>query len=289
MITVSSTDGVELALHELGGDPEGRPLLFCHATGFHGRVWRAVADEFPDRRNLALDFRGYGDSNEQDGALRWEGFADDVLSIVDSLDLDGVQAVGHSKGGAALLLAEIARPGTFERLACFEPIVFPPMGDGDTDATGDAPENPLAAGARRRRDHFDAYEDAIERFAAKPPLGLLRADVLEDYVRHGFRPDPDGGVRLKARREHEAATYDTGSRHGAFERLGQVECPVLVLHGADGGLPAMAAPMIATALTSGEVREMSGLGHFGPLEDPVAFATEVRGFLAAAADTTGGS
>ncbi|MDE0802743.1 MAG: alpha/beta hydrolase [Acidimicrobiales bacterium] len=284
MITVCSTDGAELALHELGGDPQGRPLLFCHATGFHGRVWRAVADEFPERRNLALDFRGYGDSTEQDGVLRWEGFADDVLSVVDSLALDEVQAVGHSKGGAALLLAEIARPGTFERLACFEPIVFPPMGEGGAIGPGDAPENPLAAGARRRREHFDSYEDAIERFAAKKPLGLLRADVLEDYVRHGFQPDADGGITLKARREHEAATYDSGSLHHAYEQLDQIACPVLVLHGGDGGFPAMAAPMIATALMAGDVRAMPELGHFGPLEDPVAFATEVRGFLTAGAD-----
>lgn len=282
MTTVSSTDGVELALHELGGDPDGRPLLFCHATGFHGRVWRAVAEEFPERRNVALDFRGYGDSTEQAGALRWEGFADDVIAVIDALGSTDVQAVGHSKGGAALLLAEIARPGTFDRLACFEPIVFPPMGDGA--ATAADAENPLAAGARRRREHFDSYEDAIERFAAKRPLGLLRADVLEDYVRHGFRPDDDGGITLKARREHEAATYDTGSKHGAFEHLGRIDCPVLVLHGGDGGFPAMAAPMIAAALPAAEARQMPGVGHFGPLEDPVAFAAEIRGFIDADRD-----
>ncbi len=74
MITVDSTDGVRLAVHELGpSDPDAAPLLLCHATGFHGRVWRALADELPDRRCLALDFRGYGDSTEQDGELTWEG------------------------------------------------------------------------------------------------------------------------------------------------------------------------------------------------------------------------
>lgn len=280
MITVPSTDGVDLALHELGGDADGRPLLFCHATGFHGRVWRAVAEQFPDRRNLALDFRGYGDSTEQAGDLQWEGFADDVLAVIDHLGLQETQAVGHSKGGAALLLAEIARPGTFDRLAVFEPIVFPAMGDGASTATGDLPENPLAAGARRRREHFDSYEEAIDRFAAKRPLGLLRRDVLEDYVRHGFRPADDGGVTLKARREHEAATYDTGSQHRAFERLRDVGCPVRVLHGGDGGFPAMVAPQIAGELPSATSVPMDQLGHFGPLEDPVAFADAIRDFVA---------
>lgn len=275
MFRVASTDGVELAVHEVGGDAAGRPLIFCHATGFHGRVWRAVADSFPDRRCLALDFRGYGDSTEQDGELRWEGFADDVLAVVDHLGIDDVQAVGHSKGGAALLLAEIARPSTFERLVCFEPIVFP----GPPPETEPGGENPLASITRHRREHFDSFDEAIERFSSKPPLGSLRADVLDDYVRHGFRPADGGGVTLKARREHEAATYETGSQHGAFDRLSEVACPVVVVHGGDGGFPAIAAPMIVESLPNGALLPMTDLGHFGPLEDPVAFARVVDDFL----------
>ncbi len=277
MTRVSSTGGVRLAVHELGGDADGRPLLFCHATGFHGRVWRAVADEFPERRCLAFDFRGYGDSTEQAGILDWHGFADDVLAVVDAFDLTDVQGVGHSKGGAALVLAEITRPGTFDRLVLFEPIIFPSATDDEVGTRTGA--NPLADGARRRREHFDSYEAAIERFEDKRPLGMLRPDVLADYVRHGFRPDDGGGISLKARREHEAATYDAGSGHGGFEKLGRVRCPVLVTHGGDGGFPAMVAPMVADALPHGEIRAMTDLGHFGPLEDPVAFGDVVRGFL----------
>ncbi|WP_436795351.1 alpha/beta fold hydrolase [Actinospongicola halichondriae] len=282
MLTVPSTDGVRLAVHDLSDDPTGRPLLLCHATGFHGRVWRALAAELPDRRCLALDFRGYGDSTEQEGELRWEGFADDVLAVIDHLGLVDVQAVGHSKGGAALLLAEIARPGTFDRLVCFEPIVFPPAPEGAMPAG----ENPLATMTRRRREHFDSFEEAIERFGSKPPLGSLRSDVLDDYVRHGFRPNDDGGITLKARREHEARTYDTGSQHGAFAHLSEVACPVEIVHGGDGGFPAVAAPQIADALPDATLVDLSSLGHFGPLEDPVAFAAVVRDFLG---DDAGGA
>lgn len=277
MTTVPSTGGVQLALHELGGDPDGRPLLLCHATGFHGRVWTQVAAALPHRRCVALDFRGFGDSTAPaDGHFDWHGFGDDVLAVVDHLALHDVQAVGHSKGGAALVLAELARPGTFERLVLFEPIIFPVSPEEARQAGG---TNPLAEVTRHRRETFDSYEEAIDRFSSKPPLGSLHPDVLSDYVRHGFDETGDGRIRLKADREHEARTYEMGAGHGAFARLGEVHCPVLVAHGGDGGGPASFAPMVAEALPAGELRPFPELGHFGPLEDPAGFARVVRDFL----------
>jgi len=273
MQTVESTDGVRLAVHELGDPaPDARPLLLCHATGFHGRVWRALAEALPERRCIALDFRGYGDSTEPDGPLDWHGFADDVLAVVDALGLGPVEAVGHSKGGAAILLAEQARPGTIERAVCFEPIVFPPV-------EGERPPNHLAEITKKRREVFRSYEEAIANYASKPPLGALRPDVLEDYVRHGFAEQPDGTVRLKARREHEAATYETGAGHDGFRHLREVTCPVLVVHGGDEEGPAQVAPLVAAELPAGELLAAPERHHFGPLEDPAWFADVVRGFL----------
>lgn len=274
--TIPSSGGVDLAVHDHGGS--GRPLLLCHATGFHARVWDGLVAELPERRCIALDFRGFGDSTAPtDGNFDWHGFADDVLAVIDHFALTDVQAVGHSKGGAALLLAELARPGTFDSLVCFEPIVFPPFDDGPGSGDGGpGPDaNPLADVSRRRRQRFDSFEAAIERFGAKPPLGSLRPDVLEAYVRHGFRPDGDGVV-LKADREHEARTYEKGSQHGAFDRLHEIACPVVVAASGDGGYPAQAAPHIAERLPHGELVEFADLGHFGPLEDPVRFARLVR-------------
>lgn len=276
-LTVASTDGVDIAVHELGGDPDARPLLLCHATGFHARVWDGLAGEFPDRRCVGLDFRGYGDSSSPvNGVVDWNGFGDDVLAVVDHLGWSDVQAVGHSKGGAALLLAALARPGLFDRLVCYEPIVFPPAPAGLAESPRG---NPLAQSARRRRSRFDSFEAAIERYASKPPLGSLRSDVLESYVRHGFRAHPDGGIVLKADPEHEARTYEMGTQLGAFERLDGVECPVLVLCGGDGGAPAQLAPMVAEKLPLGQLHRFDDLGHFGPLEDPAAVASVVRRFL----------
>ena len=59
-LSVPSSDGVTLAVHDLGGD--GPPILLAHATGFHGRVWLPVATHLADAHCWAPDLLGHGDS-----------------------------------------------------------------------------------------------------------------------------------------------------------------------------------------------------------------------------------
>src|SRR5690606_15940644 len=82
---VSSTDDVELTVHDFGGD--GPTALFAHATGFHGMVWEPlIAELTPFLRCVALDMRGHGDSTRPaSGSFDWSGFAADVLAVVDDL------------------------------------------------------------------------------------------------------------------------------------------------------------------------------------------------------------
>ena len=46
-LTVPSSGGVAVALHDLGGT--GAPLLVCHATGFHGRMYAPLARLLTER------------------------------------------------------------------------------------------------------------------------------------------------------------------------------------------------------------------------------------------------
>jgi pimeloyl-ACP methyl ester carboxylesterase len=274
---VASTDGVTLALHDLGG--EGPDLLLCHPTGFHGRAWAPVAAGLAGRaHSWAVDFRGHGDSTAPaSGTYDWHGMADDVLAVVDHLGLGPGQllGVGHSMGGAALLLAEQARPDTAAALWCYEPIVFPPLEGGG------GPGNPLAAAARRRKAWFPSHEAARANYAAKPPLGAFRADALDAYVDFGLRDAPGGGVELKCAPEVEAAVFEMGGRHGGFARLGEVGCPVTIVGSGDGSPPAQMAALIAGALPHGRFVRLAQLTHFGPMEDPAAVAAAIAADLLA--------
>lgn len=279
MRSIASTDEVTLAVHDFGGN--GRTVFLSHATGFHGRVWTTIAKRLHDRYHcVAVDYRGHGDSNgPADGNYVWTGFADDTCAVID--DLAEQTAIGgrpfglgHSKGGASLLMAELRRPGTFAALVLFEPVVLPP------EIRSDDPI-PIAAAARRRRAEFDSYDAALANFAGKPPLNSFDPETLREYVYHGLKTTDTGTVRLKCHPEDEARTFE-GARQDIWEHLEAVRCPVLILAGREASVgPASVAQAVASRLPNGEIQSWPFLSHFGPQEAPGLIAETAASFFAA--------
>ena len=270
----TTPDGVPLALHDLGG--EGPPALLVHATGFHGRVFLPLAGSLGDHFHcLAPDLRGHGESGVPgDLGFNWVGFGTDVLTAVDALGLDKPVGIGHSCGGAALLLAEEARPGTFSALYCFEPVVRPADDPPPPDLSSSlAQGRPPAPGDLRL-----ARRQAYANYASKPPLSALDPEALAAYVDFGFEDLADGTVRLLCRGENEARIYEASFSHPAFARLGAVGCPTLVACGAesDDFTPEVLAPVVQR-LPSGRLEVLPGSGisdrSSGPpswrIDDPV--------------------
>lgn len=276
MLYVDSTDGVRLAVHDLGG--QGPELLLAHATGFHATVWRPMAGALAGHYHCwALDYRAHGHSTPPAGGrFAWDGFGHDTEAVVDALDVQGAGGVGHSMGGAALVMAELARPGTFRGLVLFEPIIIP----RDTER----PEGPnlMVEAARRRRSVFASRDEAYENFASKPPLDVLTPEALRAYVDDGFADTEDGMVLLRCQSKHEARVYELGGEHDTFTRLGQLTLPVLVLGATPEPFgPSAFAERVADAIPNGAYRCIEGIGHFGPLRDPGLVAGLVDEFFAA--------
>lgn len=277
---IPSLDGVTIAMHDFGGT--GSPVLLSHATGFHAHCFEPMASVLiHSHRCMGLDHRGYGDAERIDPAtVEWKPYGDDALAAARYLsalhDGEPVVGIGHSMGGASLLMAALHEPHLFRALFVFEPIVFPPPSD-------DSPrgESPLPAGARKRRDRFESFESALENFTAKPPMNSFHPAAREAYVRHGFAPSPDGGVVLKCLPEHEARTYETGATSGMFDHLGEVEVPVWVMAGALAPFqPSSFAGRVAEELPRSTFVRWDEMGHFGPLEHPETIAAFVERTLA---------
>ena len=278
MRTVTAPDGVALAVHEHGG--EGRPTLFCHATGFHGAVWEPMSAALGDGfERWAIDFRAHGASVVPPGTpLPWEAMRDDLLAVVDDLDVapGELLGVGHSMGGAALLLAEQQRPGTFAGLWLYEPIV-PPIGAIPARQGGNA----LAEGARRRRPSFASFEAALANFASKPPLQRgprRRPPRLRPPRAGGWRgrrrapglPARRRGPPLRGRRRPRRLRAPGRGRSARWWWPAAPSRPA----------PPCSAPSAAEALPQGRLEVHEHLTHFGPLESPTELAASVRALAA---------
>jgi len=274
------SDGLCIAVHDFGG--EGAPTLLAHPTGFHGLVWSEIALRLvaAGRRVWAFDFRGHGDSDAPPLDVEnydWEHFATDARAVVDDLGITGhpdLVACGHSKGAAALLLGEARSPGTYPRIWAYEPIIF------DSDIEQAPQENFfLARSARKRRNEWDSFEQAYAAYASKPPLDVMTPESLRAYVDYGLRDRGDGVLELKCRPEVEAQCYTMAPNHDAAAKLPHIGAEVLIACGAESRSidPARAA-VLAQRLPNGRLEVFSGLGHFGPQQDPDACAASILAF-----------
>ena len=271
--TTPSPDGVDIAAYEFGG--AGQPLLVAHATGFCATMYRAMGAELVDRfRVVALDFRGHGHSGRPgNDDFGWDRMAEDVLAVVERIGTVPAAGFGHSMGGAALLMAEQRRPGTFDSLFLFEPIVFP------DDFAPTAPG--LMAGlARARRSTFGSRDDALDRYSSRPPFDRMRVDVLAAYVADGFVDLADGSVRLACLPDDEARTFESETRvHTSTVADVAAAVTVVVGHDEEGPNPAQLGAGLVDALPHAELLTRPELGHLGPLEDPTLVAADVRTHL----------
>lgn len=273
---VQSTDGVQIAVHDLGGT--GAALLISHATGFHGRCYTPLADALAASfHSIAFDYRGHGDTGRPAGEIDWDRYGDDAVAMATWLvDQTGtpIDAFGHSMGGACLLMAAHRAPGLFRRLVVFEPIVFPPGGIGNAPTdSAEGFESPMVIGARRRRSTFASYDAAIANFANKPPLDAFTPAALDAYVRYGFAQSADGEVHLKCSPDTEAGTFATGGVHQTWEHLPTIDTEVLVIAGVMQPMqPSMIAGSVAERLPNGRFVQRDDLNHFGPMTHPTAIA-----------------
>ena len=277
---VRGAGGVEIATYHLGG--EGPPVMLLHATGFHGRCWLPMAPALAGEFSVwSIDQRGHGASGKAPGEPDWSLLVDDLFAVLDALgdnELDGWRGVGHSLGGAVLLLAEQRQPGTFLDLCCYEPVVMP----SSPPPAGFSGGNSMSERARKRRHRFASREAARENFGSKPPMNRFDPAALDAYVTFGFVDEPGGGVTLACTGEDEASIYEGAPLHHAWDRLSEVRPPVTVLGGEDASDPVSGyVEDIARRLPRGSAIRMPGLSHFGPFEDPMGVGRTAAAALGA--------
>lgn len=272
---IVSSGAIDIAV-AVDGAPDRGTALFVHATGFCKETWAPVVGALADVAAISIDQRGHGGSGVPDPPFDWWDLAEDVRAVVaDVAPARPLAGVGHSSGGAALAMAEIVAPGTFDTLVLVEPIVYPaPYGRTE--------DHPLTVSALRRRRVFDSLDHVLESFRGRGPFARWTEEALQAYARFGTVDEGDGRRRLACAPEVEAEFYRGATAHGAWDRLDEIACPVTVIV---GEASASHAPPLAQALAArfrtASLMAVPGATHFVPMERPEVVADAVRQALGA--------
>jgi lipase len=254
------------------------PILLLHATGFLARLWQPVAEALAERFDVfAYDTRGHGDSDKPppDGEnYHWRNLVADLRGFCDALGLRKAPIAGHSSGGAAAAYLGATHPEYVSRLVLFEPIIFPAQFAPPEDRRSD-----LAEGARKRRVVWRDAEEIIEAYRTRPAFARWRADILRLYAEHGTFRREDGQIELKCPGEIEAEVFDHSRSLDTWERLPEITCPTLLMHGAltPEPFPSLMA-QLAQRIPDARLQTIADAGHLAPMERPEAIASAVLAF-----------
>lgn len=210
--------------------PHGRSselhLIFVHATGFCKEVWSPIIEHLLSNNRgrfsiSAHDLRGHGESrlpsHMENIVQDWWLSAIDILFLVQELRLrEGAKrivGIGHSIGGAVLLMAALLSPQIFEELITMEPIIRPPPYTLE--------DNPLSLQAKKRRFQFDTKEEAYHYYKQKKDLfGMWNDRVLRAYIDGGIRWNPQSQKwELKCTPQTESLSFRSGGNTALWSLL----------------------------------------------------------------------
>jgi pimeloyl-ACP methyl ester carboxylesterase len=270
LLTMVNANGVDIAAWVWpGADP---PLLFAHATGFHGRAWDAILRVLPGRRRIAVEVRGHGRSSKPEPPYLWRDFGRDIAAVADALDVHDALGVGHSMGGHSTVCAAALRPQTYAELLLIDPTIMP------RELYGTAP--PDASYISKRRNVFPSAEAMIERFQNRLPFSRWHPQVLRDYCEFGILPR-GGEFVLACPPDIEASIYHESRvpESNIYPDIERIQQPVTVIRAGKTREPGVfdlstspTAPDLAAHFPHGRDIVFADCTHYIPMEAPERIA-----------------
>jgi lipase len=278
-------NGIDIALWQWPG--EGRPVLFCHAAGFHARIWDQVIVRLPETLQCyAFDARGHGRSSRPPPPYALRDFGADAAAVARRLGLSGALGVGHSLGGHAVTLAAALRPDAFAGLLLLDPVIR-----SKDQYLGPWTEGRFVA---KRRKRWTSPEEMFESFRNRPPFDAWDRGVLRDYCQYGLVPGPpDYGAEygtdyiLACPPEIEASIYEASPavESNIYPEIATIAIPVHVVRSGRFQDPANVmgssptAPDLAASFAHGADTLLREQSHFIPMESPELVAKLIANSL----------
>lgn len=275
-LRVMTSDGVSLHYIEAG---TGRPLLMipgwcCSAAMFRGQIDTLSRE----RRVIALDMRGHGDSDKPEAGYRIQRLAKDLLDAVVTLGLQKPDVLGHSMG-ASVIWSYLSMFGDERPLG---KLILVDQAPTVVCQTGWDDETRASAGCR-----ITELDDLAAREAAVRSATTLDSakDLIRGMCTDGIT-DADltwiAGETLKMPRQHAVDLLHDHALLDWRSQIQMIENPTLVI-GAEGSIfPEQSQRWIAAQIPGAELEIFEagdGGSHLMFLENPARFNDHVILFL----------
>jgi 3-oxoadipate enol-lactonase len=228
-------DGCRLH-YELHGPPGGAPLLLLEGLGGDIPGWRRNIPHLASRHPvIAYDLRGNGLSDKPDEPMAMSTFVDDTVALLDALGVEAAHAYGQSFGGMVAQEMALTHPRRVRSLV----LAATHAGPSRASKVGQIGHVP------KDKPYLALYSD---RFARDHP-----DHVAEDILVGSQNPQPAHA----GRRQWEAMQgWD------AWDRISDIRCPVLILHGTEDRLVSVEnARRMAALIPGAELVLLEGTGH----------------------------
>ncbi len=206
---VANVNGQSINYADSGGD--GPAVLFSHGFLMDHTMFDHQVDALAgDYRCVTWDERGFGATPATEPFDYWDS-ADDALALLDHLGIDSAVFVGMSQGGFLSLRAALASPDRVRALALI-----------DSQAGVDDAET------------LEGYRGMIAHWLSDEPLGDVGQFVAGLII---GEPDlSDRWIEIWETRRGPHLEFAAGAlldRDDVTDRLGEIACPVLSIHGGD--------------------------------------------------------
>jgi sigma-B regulation protein RsbQ len=251
--------------------------MFVHGLGCDQRMWRYVAPRFEvDFKVILMDFVGCGQSDlsafEADRYSKLEGYAQDILEVIEALDLQDMVFVGHSVSSMLGAIASIRQPERFSKLIMVAPspcyLNHPPDYLGGFD-----------------REDIEELFDLMDNnymgwasFLAPLAMGNSESPELVQELENSFcSTDP---ITAKA---FAKATFYSDCRSW----LPEIVTPCLVLQCSEDALvPEPVGEYLHQQIPKSSYIKLTATGHCPHLIHPVETAAFIRNYISASMANT---
>ncbi len=251
-----ASNGISLHAEERGaGDLS---LVFLHYYGGSSRTWKHVTAKLaPDFHTIAIDHRGWGESDAPADGYRLADLAADAEGVIAALNLQRYVLIGHSMGGKVAQLMASRQPAGLAGLVLVAPSPPSPM-------IMPAPAREMMAGAYASREAVEATIDNV--LTAKPLSAEDREQVIEDSLR--------GAPQAKI------AWPRYTSLENIAAQAGDINVPTLVIAGALDRVdpPIRLRAELLPRIPQAVMHVLPGTGHLSMLESPDAVSAIIANF-----------